>query len=340
MTSDAKAFICGCKGTVIDADERAFLARHRPWGLILFKRNIGTPAEVAALVSDFRDIVRRGDAPVLIDQEGGRVQRMGPPHWPAYPAAARFGEIPGSLEHRAGAARLAARIMATDLADVGITVDCLPVLDVPAPGSHSIIGDRAYGTDPETIAVLGRAVCEGMLAGGVLPVIKHIPGHGRAKADSHHELPRVDADRKSLEAIDFAPFRALADMPLAMTAHVVYSALDPDRPATTSPRVVADIIRGLIGFQGLLMSDDLSMKALAGDFGDRARSVFAAGVDLALHCNGDLAEAEPVALASPWLTGGSLERAESALARLSAAGEPLDLVDARAKIDLMLARTA
>ena len=213
-------------------------------------------------------------------------------------------------------------------------------LRTKASSSHSIIGDRAYGTDPETIAVLGRAVCEGMLAGGVLPVIKHIPGHGRAKADSHHELPRVDADRKSLEAIDFAPFRALADMPLAMTAHVVYSALDPDRPATTSPRVVADIIRGLIGFQGLLMSDDLSMKALAGDFGDRARSVFAAGVDLALHCNGDLAEAEPVALASPWLTGGSLERAESALARLSAAGEPLDLVDARAKIDLMLARTA
>ena len=338
MRGDAKAFTCGCKGLSLDADERAFLGRHRPWGLILFKRNIDTPAQVAGLVSTFREIVGRPNAPVLIDQEGGRVQRMGPPHWPAYPSAARLAAMAGSPQERAGAVRLSARLMAHDLAAVGINVDCLPVLDTPAPGAHSVIGDRAYGTDPQVVACLGRAVCEGMLAGGVLPVIKHIPGHGRAGADSHLELPRVSADLKSLEAIDFVPFKALADMPMAMTAHVVYEAIDPDRPATVSPVVVAEIIRGRIGFDGLLMSDDLSMKALAGDFGERTRAAHGAGVDLALHCNGDLAEALPVAEASPWLGGASLARAEQALARLTLAIEPLDLVDARARAHLMLAR--
>ncbi len=334
-----KAFICGCKGLSLDAQERALIARHQPWGLILFKRNIDTPAQVAALVESFRESVGRADAPVLIDQEGGRVQRMGPPHWPAYPAAKRFGELEGR-EAQVEAARLNARIMASDLKAVGINVDCLPVLDVPAPGSHAIVGDRAYGADPQTVAALGRAVCEGMLAQGVLPVVKHIPGHGRAKADSHLELPRVDASRRELEEVDFAPFKSLNDMPLGMTAHVVYTALDPDHPGTTSPLVVEEIIRGHIGFDGLLMSDDLSMKALSGDFGDRARAVFAAGVDLALHCNGDWAETEPVAMAAPVLAGKSLERAERALALLKAAEQPLDLVDARAKVHSMLATTA
>jgi beta-N-acetylhexosaminidase len=207
MTKDAKAFICGCKGLSLEAHERELIARHRPWGLILFKRNIGDPTQVAALVASFREIVGREDAPVLIDQEGGRVQRMGPPHWPAYPAAARFGDAPGGIEAQAEAARLNARVMAADLVAVGINVDCLPVLDVPAPGSHAIVGDRAYGADAQTVAVLGRAVCEGMLAQGVLPVVKHIPGHGRAKADSHLELPRVNASRKDLEGIDFKAFK-------------------------------------------------------------------------------------------------------------------------------------
>ena len=337
MGQDAKAFICGCKGFELDAQERAFMGEHRPWGLILFKRNVDNADQLRRLTASFRDIVGRENAPVLIDQEGGRVQRMGPPHWPAYPAAARFNELPLPLSDRIAAARLNARIMAADLAQVGITVDCLPVLDVPAPGSHAIVGDRAYGSDPQTVAAFGRAVCEGMLAGGVLPVVKHIPGHGRAKADSHLELPRVQALKEDLQAIDFATFKALADAPLGMTAHVVYEAIDDERPGTVSPIVVQEIIRNYIGFGGLLMSDDLSMKALAGSFADRAKAVFTAGVDLALHCNGDLAEGVPVAEASPWLTGKSLERAQRALALLEKEPEPLDLVDARHKIHLMLA---
>jgi beta-N-acetylhexosaminidase len=337
MTAQPKAFICGCKGFSLDAQERALLGLHQPWGLILFKRNIESPEQVAALVASFREIVGRGDAPVLIDQEGGRVQRMAPPHWPAYPPAARFGTLPGGRAAQVEAARLSARLMASDLAAVGINVDCLPVLDVPAPGSHAIVGDRAYGPDPQTVAALGRAVCEGMLAQGVLPVVKHIPGHGRAKADSHLELPRVEASRRELEEVDFAPFKALNDMPLGMTAHVVYAALDAERPGTTSPRVVNEIIRGFIGFDGLLMSDDLSMKALSGDFSERARAVFAAGLDMALHCNGDWSETEPVAKAAPMLEGRSLERAQRALALLEAPAQPLDLVDARARIHLMLA---
>jgi beta-N-acetylhexosaminidase len=339
MTPQPKAFICGCKGLSLDAQERALIALHQPWGLILFKRNIDAPEQVAALTASFREIVGREDAPVLIDQEGGRVQRMGPPHWPAYPAAGRFADLAGGPKVQIEAADLNARIMATDLAAVGINVNCTPVLDVPAPGSHNIVGDRAYGSDPLLASCLALAVCQGMLAQGVLPVIKHIPGHGRAKADSHLELPRVDASRKELEATDFAPFKMLLDMPLGMTAHVVYEAIDPDRPATTSPLVVEKIIRGHIGFRGLLMSDDLSMKALSGDFGDRARAVFAAGVDIALHCNGDWAETEPVALAAPVLKGKSLKRAERALKFLKPP-EPLDLVDARARLHLMLAGTA
>jgi len=340
MSRQSKAFICGCKGLSLEAQERAQIARHRPWGLILFKRNIESPAQVAALVASFREIVGLEDAPVLIDQEGGRVQRMGPPHWPAYPPAARFGQIAGGHAAQVEAARLNARIMAADLRAVGINVNCTPVLDVPAPGSHSIVGDRAYSADPLKVAALGLSVCLGMMEQGVLPVIKHIPGHGRAKADSHLELPRVSASRDELEQVDFVPFQALADMPLAMTAHVVYEAIDPDRPGTTSPRVVEEIIRGHIGFGGLLMSDDLSMKALSGDFGERARALFAAGVDMALHCNGDWAETEPVAMAAPELTGESLKRAERALALLKVAEQPLDLVDARARIHLMLATTA
>ena len=337
MGQDAKAFICGCKGFELDAAERAFMGEHRPWGLILFKRNVESPDQLRRLTASFREIVGRADAPVLIDQEGGRVQRMGPPHWPAYPAAARFGALPLPLAERAEAVKLNARIMAADLKEVGITVDCLPVLDVPAPGSHAIVGDRAYGADPETVAVLGRAVCEGMIEGGVLPVVKHIPGHGRAKADSHLELPRVQALRKDLEAIDFAPFKSLRDAPLGMTAHVVYEAIDDQRPGTISPRIIQEIVRAYIGFDGLLMSDDLSMKALQGSFAERAAAVFAAGVDLALHCNGDLSEGMPVAEASPWLAGKSLERAKRALALLEKPVEPLDLVDARRKIHLMLA---
>jgi beta-N-acetylhexosaminidase len=337
MTIDARAFICGCAGAALSSDERAFILKYQPWGLILFKRNITTPTDVAALIVSFREIVGREDAPVLIDQEGGRVQRMGPPHWPAYPAAATLARIADRPEDHAG---LAASLMAADLAAVGINVDCLPVLDVPIAGGHKVIGDRAYGDDPRSVATFGRAVAEAMIAGGVLPVIKHIPGHGRAMADSHLELPVVTASRAELAAVDFPPFRALADMPLAMTAHVVYTALDPAGPATTSVKVVSEIIRGFIGFDGLLMSDDMSMKALKGSFGERAAATFRAGVDVALHCNGVLSEAAPVAEAAPMLAGRSLERAQRALSRIAAPRKPIDLVDARARLDLALASLA
>lgn len=338
MTVETKAFICGCAGTALTAEERAFLRQERPWGLILFRRNIGAPAEVAALTQAFRDIVGRHDAPVLIDQEGGRVQRMAPPHWPKYPPAATFGRLPGG--QGLARARDAALLMAADLAAVGVNVDCLPVLDVPAADGHEIIGDRAYARDAASVAQYGRVVAEAMMAMGVLPVIKHIPGHGRAMADSHLELPVVTARRSDLEAIDFAPFRALNDMPLGMTAHVVYAALDATAPATQSYRVVTDVIRGEIGFDGLLMSDDLSMRALTGSFGDRAEATFSAGVDVVLHCNGDLAEASAIAAVAPRLDGRSLERAERALRRISGPREAFDPVDARARLDLALAGLA
>jgi beta-N-acetylhexosaminidase len=290
------------------------------------------------LVASFRDITGRADAPVLIDQEGGRVQRMGPPQWPKYPPAALFGAVCKSRpDDGIALAGLAARLMAEDLAEVGINVDCLPVLDVPAPGGHQVIGDRAYASDPQQVAAYGRAVAEAMIAGGVLPVIKHIPGHGRALADSHLELPRVSASRAELEAADFVPFALLRDLPLAMSAHVVYEAIDPDRPGTTSSTVIGQVIRGKIGFDGLLMTDDLSMKALSGSFAERTAAAFAAGVDMALHCNGDLDEAAEVATVTPYLVGRAAERATAALARLKVPRKEFDLVDARNRLELALA---
>jgi beta-N-acetylhexosaminidase len=336
-----RAFIAGLAGPTLTNDERAFFAETRPWGFILFKRNIETPAQVRALTDSLREVAERADAPILIDQEGGRVQRMGPPHWPVYPAGRAYGRLPANdhLERRE-LARLGARLMAHDLAAVGINVDCLPVLDVPVPGAHGIIGDRAYAEDPEGVAVIGRAAAEGLLAGGVLPVIKHVPGHGRARADSHEALPVVDAPLDELEARDFSPFRVLADMPLAMTAHVVYAAIDPKRPATTSRKVMQQIVRGSIGYDGLVMSDDLSMKALDGSFGERAIAALKAGCDVVLHCNGRRDEMEEVAKAVPALGGRAKRRAEAALARIRHAVEPLDPVEARARLDAALARRA
>jgi beta-N-acetylhexosaminidase len=328
------AFIVGCSGPELTPDERAFFRDAEPWGFILFKRNIGTPAQVAALTADLRASVGRADAPVLIDQEGGRVQRMGPPQWPAYPAGRAYGRLYAN-DPVAGReiARLAARLVAHDLLSVGVTVDCLPVLDVPVRGAHDVIGDRAYGDDPATVAVLGRAAAEGLLAGGVLPVIKHVPGHGRAFSDSHLELPVVDAPRDELERHDFAPFRVLADMPLAMTAHVVYADIDPARPATTSHIVMTQIIRGSIGYDGLVMSDDLSMNALSGTLAERAVAAFAAGCDVALHCNGQLDEMKAIAAETPVLEDEAKLRAESALARIKHTPEPLDPEAARARLD-------
>ena len=335
-----RAFICGCSSTVLTADEEAFIRQSDPWGLILFKRNVADRAQMRALTDRFRELTGRTDAAVLIDQEGGRVQRMAADHWPAYPSAARLAATATDPAAQVRNVFLATRLIAHDLAEVGVNIDCLPVLDLPVPGSHAIIGDRAYGEDAETVARLGRAAAEGLIAGGVLPVFKHVPGHGRARADSHLELPTVETSREELERSDFAPFRANADLPVAMTAHVVFKAIDPDRPATLSPIVVNEIIRGFIGFDGLLMSDDLSMKALAGTFRDRARALFAAGVDIALHCNGDLAEAGEVAAEAPELSGKARERAEKALARIAGERLAFDPVDSREKLAAALASAA
>ncbi len=311
-----KAFICGCEGFKLSAAEVAFIAAEEPWGLILFKRNVADTAQIRALVEAFRTAVGRADAPVLIDQEGGRVQRLGPPNWRAYPPARAFGAL-YRKDALAGlkAARAGGRAIAADLHAAGISVDCLPVLDVPQPGSHPVIGDRAYGDCPEAVAMLARAAAEGLMAGGVLPVIKHIPGHGRADADSHHGLPRVTATLAELERVDFVPFAALADLPMAMTAHMVYEAVDAERPATLSPRVMAEVVRGLIGYDGLVMTDDLSMQALSGSLAERAEAAVAAGCDMLLHCNGRLDEMRRVAGAAPVLAGRAEERAHAALAR-------------------------
>ncbi|MGQ9371813.1 beta-N-acetylhexosaminidase [Azospirillum sp. A39] len=333
-----RAIVLGCAGPALDREERAFLRDADPFGFILFRRNCETPDQVRALVADLREAAGRPDAPVLIDQEGGRVARLRPPHWPAHPPARAF----GALAERAPAAgreaaRLNGRLLAHMLLEVGVTVDCAPVCDVPVEGAHDIIGDRAFGRDPDLVAELARATAEGLMAGGVLPVIKHIPGHGRAFADSHAELPVVDAPRAELEATDFAPFRALADLPLAMVAHVVLKALDAHAPASTSAAVIGGVVRGpAIGFDGLLFSDDLSMGALSGDAGERTRAVLAAGCDVALHCNGDMNEMKAVAAAAPPLSDAAARRWARAAAMRGAVG-PVDAVALRARMDALLA---
>ena len=330
-----RAFICGCAGLALAPDELDFIAGATPWGLILFKRNVADPAQVAALVAQFRSCTGRPDAPVLIDQEGGRVQRLGPPHWRAYPAAAAL----AGLSDAETMVELGARLMAHDLHALGITIDCMPVLDLPVPGSTGAIGNRAYGGDAAAVARLGMAAARGMLAGGVLPVMKHMPGHGRAMVDTHFHLPRVDASAQELLATDFAAFRACRELPIGMTGHIVFSAFDEHNPATTSRIVVERVIRGMIGFDGLLLSDDLSMQALSGDFAARAAALFAAGVDIALHCNGNLEECREVARVAPVLAGRPLARAEHALAQLRDP-KPFDPVDAAARLDAALAMIA
>jgi beta-N-acetylhexosaminidase len=333
-----RAFITGVSGPVLTDDERAFLREHRPWGFILFKRNVENPGQVTGLVRDLREIVKRSDAPVLIDQEGGRVQRLSPPHWPVYPPGAVFSALyDQDKEIGLEAARLTARLIAADLDDLGINVDCLPLADVPVAGANAIIGDRAYGTVPNKVAAIARAVTDGLVQGGVLPVLKHIPGHGRATADSHIGLPTVDTPVPELARTDFAAFSPLADLPMAMTAHVVFSALDPAQPATTSATIINQVIRGTIGFQGLLMSDDVSMNALHGSIAERTRAIVAAGCDMILHCNGKLDEMRQVAGETPLLAGDALARAERALASRRTP-EPFDRKAARIRLDELIGR--
>ncbi|MGF6311724.1 beta-N-acetylhexosaminidase [Bradyrhizobium sp. i1.8.4] len=333
-----RAFITGVSGLILNDAEREFIRAERPWGFILFKRNIESPAQVTTLVGELRSAVGMADAPVLIDQEGGRVQRLGPPHWPVYPPGATFSAL-YDIDPKLGlaAARLSSRLIAADLIDLGITVDCLPLADIPVAGADAVIGNRAYGTEPDKVATIARAVTEGLEQGGVLPVLKHIPGHGRATADSHFRLPTVDTVRAELERTDFAAFQPLADLPMAMTAHVVFSALDPVHPATTSATIIEQVIRGLIGFQGLLMSDDVSMNALAGSIAERTRAIVTAGCDMVLHCNGDIDEMRGVARETPELSGKALERAKAALAARKQP-QPLDRQAARAELDALLDR--
>ena len=336
----ARAFITGLSGPALTAAERAFLREAAPWGLILFKRNVENKEQVARLVADFLGAVGNGEAPVLIDQEGGRVQRLGPPDWPAYPPGTAYGRLyDQDPEAGLAAARLGARLIAADLAPLGINVDCLPLADVPVAGADAVIGDRAYGETPGKVAAIAATVAEGLEAGGVLPVLKHIPGHGRATADSHQHLPVVNADRATLEATDFAAFRALAKLPLGMTAHVVFSAFDPVCPATTSATMLRDVIRGFIGFDGLLMSDDISMGALTGDIAARTRAALAAGCDVVLHCNGKLDEMQAVAAGAPELSGTARRRAEAALARRRPPSQ-MDLATARRSFDALMALQA
>ncbi len=314
----ARAFITGLSGLAITANERAFVREAQPWGLIIFHRNVKTPQQVTEMASSFRDAIG-WEAPILVDQEGGRVQRLGPPHWAKYPPGARLGAL-FDQDRALGlkAARLEGRLLAADLKALGLDVDCVPLGDVPVAGGDPVIGDRAYGSEPGKVAAIAAAIAEGLMAGGVLPVVKHLPGHGRATADSHHKLPVVDTGRATLEATDFAAFKPLSHLPLGMTAHVVFSAIDPDAPATTSVTMVREVIRGFIGFRGLLMSDDVSMKALSGTIAERSRAAFAAGCDVVLHCNGDAKEMEAVASIAPELEGEAVARAEAALAQRKA----------------------
>jgi beta-N-acetylhexosaminidase len=337
--------ILGLAGPTMAENERALFRSADPAGYILFKRNVESPDQVRALTASLRDLAGR-DVPILIDQEGGRVARLRPPHWPEFPN----GEIFGQLYEKAPitaieACRLNALALAAMLQDLGINVDCLPLLDVRDGQGHDIIGDRSFGSEPMLVSALGKAVLDGFQSGGICGVIKHIPGHGRARADSHLELPVVTASREELER-DFEPFRRLAHAPMAMTAHITYTALDPDRCATLSGQVI-DFIRQDIGFGGLLMSDDLGMHALGNpqsgghppgsnalqDFGARALACLDAGCDIALHCSGDFNEMRAIVEAAPVM-------AEAAAARLAAAMDGMGKGDATPTAEWAAARDA
>ena len=330
------AAIFGCEGARLSDRERDFFRESDPLGFILFQRNCESPDQIRALTSDLRAAVGR-EAPILIDQEGGRVRRLKPPHWPEHPAAGKIGKLAEtSLERAVRASELHGRAIAAMLAPLGIDHDAAPSLDLGLPSESDVIGDRAYSGDPEVVAALGRAACNGFLAGGVMPIVKHMPGHGRAQVDSHKALPVATADWDTLAATDFAPFRALADLPWGMTCHLEFTAIDPDCPATLSPEVIRRAIREAIGFDGVLASDDLSMNALSGTLGERAAGAVAAGCDLALHCNGVFDEMTDVAASVPRLSDLAVTRLE----RAQAVRRPPERADARellAELDSLFA---
>lgn len=331
-----KAVIYGCSGLTLTAEERAFFEKENPLGFILFARNCDNPVQVQLLVEELKATVPHRTALVLIDQEGGRVARLRPPHWRDYPAARILANLADkNVQHAAQAIYLNSRLIADELDYLGINVDCLPLADVPVEGSHDIIGDRAYGNDPERVATLAREAAQGLMDSGILPVLKHIPGHGRAMVDSHLDLPEVSATIEELRATDFVPFRELADLPLGMTAHVLYTAIDPKNVATLSPTVIS-LIREELGFDGLLMTDDLSMKALKGDFAKLAHDSIAAGCDVVLHCNGNMDEMRTIASAVNELSAEAATRAERA-GRILQRNEPFDALVAQQRMAHFLA---
>ncbi|MDQ3246388.1 MAG: beta-N-acetylhexosaminidase [Pseudomonadota bacterium] len=328
--------IFGMAGPELTADERAFFRDSRPAGFIVFKRNCETQEQLLRLTDDLRDLCGRDEVPILIDQEGGRVARMKPPVWPEFPPAESFARLYQAAPSSAiEAARSNARALALTLKACGINVNCLPLLDVRHEGAHDIIGDRALGSEPMQVAALGRAVLDGMASAGVVGVIKHIPGHGRSMSDSHVELPVVDASEDELEA-DLEPFERLRHAHMGMTSHVIYSVWDTDLPASLSPTIIGDIIRGRIGFDGWLMSDDLGMHALRGDFGERAAGVVAAGCDVALHCSGDMAEMVAVAKVAPPMSARGEERLAKAMDSVEPDPDGMEFAEAAAKRDALL----
>lgn len=332
------AFVTGLSGLTLTPEEAAFLRTAQPAGLILFARNVDHPDQLRRLIADAQTAIGT-TVLVLVDQEGGRVQRLRPPHWRELPSGTHYAaRVAIDADAAIAEASSIARLVAHDLRDLGITCNCTPVLDVPVSGAHAVIGSRALGQDVAGIIALGRAIAEGLMAGGVLPVMKHIPGHGRATVDTHHDLPTVTASESELAATDFAPFKALAYLPAAMTAHVVFSAIDPAATASTSALVIDRIVRGHIGFSGLLMSDDLSMQALRGTLRERAAAVLAAGTDLALHCNGQMAEMEQVASAAPILAGKAADRYARAMA-VTTAQAPFNMAAAESCLQRVLGVT-
>ena len=333
----SKAWIAAPAGQRLDAEERAFFADERPWGYILFARNIAERAQIQDLAAELRELGGRDTTPIFIDQEGGRVQRLRPPLAPHYRPAADIGRV-YAADPRAGerAAWLLGRLLAHDLSGFGITANCIPCLDVPVKGAHSVIGDRAYAMAPDTVATLGRAAADGLMAGGLLPVMKHMPGHGRGNADSHLSLPIVGTPRAEMSESDFSPFRALANLPAAMTAHVLYTDIDPKFPATLSATIIEDVMRGEIGFDGLLMTDDMSMKALDGDLYDLGQRALAAGCDVLLHCNGDMDEMKRIAAAAQPLRGDAERRAKAAEAVIARDAQPAVEADLRLEYNRLL----
>lgn len=324
--------ILGCLSTSLTAEEKAFFRDIKPYGFILFARNIESPDQVRRLIDELYATSDRFRLPILIDQEGGRVARLKPPHWPCFPAALQLASLSGDTTRFV---YMNARLIAEELRALGITVNCAPLADIPAPGAHDIIGDRAFGNTAELVIKHARAQANGLMDGGIVPVLKHIPGHGRANADSHLELPIVTASLAELRATDFVPFAALNDLPMGMTAHVRYDAIDDKNLATVSPAAIT-LIRDEIGFDGLLMSDDLSMKAMSGDFMQRTRNTLAAGCDVVLHCNGDMNEMQAIAKALTPLTGKSLQRATRAM-QLISTDAVFDVKEARREMATLFA---